>query len=117
MITNGYGLGGVDSFTLPQMRSEEGRLKAGLANYRALVLPQITGIRIDTMQEIADFCRRGGIVIATGRLPQQAYGWKDRLANTARLRRLVKNMFGPQAGHQQLTQHRYGQGQAIFYSR
>ncbi|PYV16727.1 MAG: hypothetical protein DMG07_07240, partial [Acidobacteria bacterium] len=114
MITNGYSFGGVDSFTLPDMRIEGGRLNAGSAHYKVLVLPNLVGLRLETMEKIAEFCRRGGIVIATLRLPEYAYGWKNREENTARLKSLVAQMFGERSAAQEVAENSFGSGKAIF---
>ena len=66
------------------------------------------------MEKIAEFCRRGGIVIATLRLPEYAYGWKNREENTARLKSLVAQMFGERSAAQEVAENSFGSGKAIF---
>ena len=114
MITNGYSFGGIDGFTLPEMRIEDGRLKAGFANYRVLILPNLIGLRLDSMYKIAEFCREGGIVVATQRLPDVAYGWKGREDNTAQLKSLVAQIFGFKGPQCESSTNRFGKGLAVF---
>lgn len=113
MVANGYNFGGVDSSTLPGMRIEGARLQAGIADYGLVVLPGLEGIRPDVMEKIAEFCRSGGTVIASRRLPAVAYGWLDRDAHTTRLRTLVKKMFGDTEG-KPFARRNYGKGKVIF---
>ena len=112
-MTSGYSFGGIDSFALPSMRIQGARLQAGVADYGVVVLPGLTGMRLEALEKLAQFCRQGGTVIATKRLPETAYGWKGRAENTAKLRVLVREMFGDIQG-KAVSQNAYGKGQAIF---
>jgi hypothetical protein len=113
LVTNGYSFGGIDSFALPSMRIQGGRLQAGVADYGVVVLPGLMGMRLEAMEKLAQFSRQGGTVIATKRLPETAYGWKGRAENTAKLRALVREMFGEVQG-KTVSQNAYGKGKAIF---
>ncbi len=89
IITNGRCFDGVDAFTFRDMRVENGRLKMGDGDYAILVLPNLTGIDVESARKIAEFARQGGTVIATKRLPDRAYGMQDRETNSAEVRKLV----------------------------
>ena len=70
-----------------------------------MVLPGLRGMPLADLEKLAQFVREGGSLIAVRRLPEEAYGWKDRKANTAKLQALVREMFaGPS----------YGKGRAVF---
>jgi len=69
---------------------------------------------LPALEKVAAFCRSGGTVIATRRLPDRSYGLLDR-RRTDRLRALVTEMFGAAATTAgRTTERRYGQGRAIF---
>ena len=83
IINNGYSFDGIDSATLP----------LGLGKYRVIVLPGLEGLPLAHLEKLAQFARGGGCVIATKRLPEVAWGWKSRQADTLRLKALVREMF------------------------
>jgi hypothetical protein len=93
IVNNGYSFDAIDSATLPLARIEAGRLKMGLGDYRVVVLPNLDGMPLADLEKLAEFVKAGGHVIATRRLPQLAYGWKNRVDDTGKLRQLVKTMF------------------------
>ena len=115
IITNGYAFDGVDTFTCNGgMRAEQGRLLMGDGDYGVLVLPNLTAIDVASLEKIAAFVRQGGSVIATRRLPDTAWGMRDREANSARVRSLVAELFGRPPRDRELTANRYGQGRAML---
>jgi len=61
--------------------------------YRALILPGVDRLPVATYEKILDFARRGGIVIATRRLPATAPGLMHAEADSARLRELSRTLF------------------------
>ncbi len=114
IITNGYSFDGVDTFAFREMRVEEGRLRSGDGDYAVLVLPNLAGIDIESLRKIRGFVDQGGIVIATRRLPETAYGMRDRDENRAEVERLVRELFGAIPDGVALQSHRFGNGVAIF---
>jgi hypothetical protein len=83
----------------------------GNNGFRILILPATAMIRLDNLRTIAEFYDNGGIIIATGTLPDQAFEFlpefeKDLLefygaeyvtAYDAEVRKLVKHIFGERA--------------------
>ncbi|PWT82148.1 MAG: glycoside hydrolase, partial [Acidobacteria bacterium] len=61
--------------------------------YKVLILPGVDRISPATYEKIADFARRGGIVIATRREPATAPGHLNAEATTARVQELSKTLF------------------------
>jgi len=114
IITNGYSFDGIDTFALAEMRVEEGRLRSGDGKYSVVVLPHLTGIDVESLRKIRSFVDQGGIVIATERLPETAYGMQDREKNQAEVERLVRELFGIVPEGPALQSHRLGNGVAIF---
>jgi hypothetical protein len=114
IITNGYSFDGVDTFAFREMQVEHGRLRSGDGDYAVLVLPNLTGIDVDSLRKITAFVDQGGIVIATGRLPETAFGMADRQKNRAEVERLVRELFGAIPGGAALHSRRFGSGVVIF---
>ncbi len=108
----GYNFDGVDCFTFKKMRVLGGELRCGDGAYRILILPNVAGIDLESMEKIALFVHNGGTVIAakdygnfaTHRLPDRVYG-KGKEKETARLRTLVAEVFDGAI-------HTYGEGEA-----
>jgi hypothetical protein len=114
IITNGYSFDGVDTFAFREMRVEEGRLRSGDGDYATLVLPNLTGIDVESLRKIRKFVEQGGVLIATRRLPDTAYGMRDRDQNRRETGELIAELFGTIPEGAALHQHRFGSGVAIF---
>jgi hypothetical protein len=114
IITNGFAMDGVDTFTMNSgMQVAGGRLRQGDGDYGILVLPSLTGIDVESLEQIQEFVTGGGTLVATRRLPDRAWGWKDRDARTARVRQLTELLFGP-GPVRQYRERTVGQGRVIF---
>ncbi|HWA96716.1 MAG TPA: glycosyl hydrolase [Terracidiphilus sp.] len=61
--------------------------------YRALILPNVDRIPLATYRKIADFARKGGIVIATRREPATAPGFLHAKEESAAISALSKEIF------------------------
>lgn len=114
IITNGYSFDGVDTFAFREMRVEQGRLRSGDGDYSTLVLPNLTGIDIESLRKIRAFVDQGGVVIATRRLPETAYGMRDRDKNRREVEQTIGEMFGSIPNGVALHEHRCGNGVASF---
>lgn len=114
IITNGFALDGVDTFTMnSEMRTDTGRLRQGDGDYGILVLPNLTGIDVESLRQIRRFVDGGGVLIATKRLPDRAWGLQDRDARTAQVRELVAQLFGAQA-LREYRERQVGRGRTVF---
>jgi hypothetical protein len=105
LINNGYGFDALDSATMPSAKVERGRLSMGLSDFSLVVLPNLTGMPLADLQKLADFVRGGGVVVATRRLPEIAYGFTSTREDTPKMARLIGEMFAG-AG--------YGRGKAVL---
>ncbi len=114
IITNGYSFDGVDTFAFREMRVEDGRLRSGDGDYSTLVLPNLTGIDIDSLRKIRAFADQGGVLIATRRLPDTAYGMRDREKNRREVEQIVTELFGAIPNGAALHQRRFGNGVTSF---
>ncbi len=114
IITNGYSFDGVDTFAFREMRVEGGRLRSGDGNYVALVLPNLTGIDLESLRKIRTFADQGGTLIATRRLPEMAYGMAGRDESRREVQQIMAELFGAVPADVALHQQRAGSGVAIF---
>jgi hypothetical protein len=112
ILTNGFSLDGFDrSILQDKLDTSRGRLEVGDVAYRIVVLPNLRGVTLPILERLAAFCRAGGTVIATRRLPDVAYGVMNREANHARLRALVSEIFGEGDAPRR---HQCGKGEGIY---
>lgn len=114
IITNGFSFDGVDTFAFREMRVVEGRLRSGDGDYATLVLPNLTGIDMESLRKIRAFVEQGGALIATRRLPETAYGMRARSENRREVRQITAELFGAIPDGVALQQRRFGNGVAIF---
>jgi len=68
-------------------------LAFGAVRYRAVVLPAVERMPLKTLRELERFARGGGILIATGRLPDWAPGYLASESDTAEVRATVRRLF------------------------
>ena len=80
-----------DDYFLEHARIEDGKIRIGPEEFRALILPPMTTIRRSAMERIAEFHRQGGVVMAAGFLPTISM---ESGRDDAALRRLVEEVFG-----------------------
>ena len=61
--------------------------------YRALILPDVNRLPVSTYEKIAAFARRGGIVIATRRLPATAPGFMRAGQESTEIEKISQRLF------------------------
>jgi hypothetical protein len=61
--------------------------------HSVLVLPNVERMPLATLAKIAEYARKGGIVIATGRVPSLAPGFLEAKADTPQIREMAKTLF------------------------
>ncbi|MCE5310017.1 MAG: hypothetical protein LLG20_20475, partial [Acidobacteriales bacterium] len=101
------------SILQPSLRTDRGRLEVGDVAYRIAILPSLKGISIEILDRLRAFCRAGGTLIATRRLPEAAYGVQDRTARCSRVASLIEEIFGTGPADQP-RRRAYGKGLAIY---
>lgn len=98
LISSGYDFDGIDFWSIDRVASVNGAtLSVGPARYSAIILPHLESIDLEAMRKVAAFCRAGGTVIATQRIPTRTPGVAD---GTPELVKLDIELFGaiPKAG-------------------
>ncbi len=116
LITRGFNYDGIDFFTLNRAVSlQDGKLGVGDGRYSILILPNLAGMDADALEEVSKFCRAGGTVIATQRLPGRGYGYKTS-GRTDAVGKLILEMFGPVTGAatDRVVSRRHGHGRTYF---
>ncbi len=74
-------------------RVEKNALVLGANKYKAVVLPNVERIPLETLRKLEEFARNGGIVIATRRLPSVAPGFKATEAENSEVRVIAQRLF------------------------
>ncbi len=80
----------IDYHSLERSTVEEAKLKVSDLEFRVLVLPPMTTVRIPTLRKIRDFHAAGGTVIAFGRLPS---GSAENGREDPEIRSLISDIF------------------------
>ena len=90
----GYNLDFFDDEMLRTIgRVEKENLNLGAGKYRAVVLPGIERMPLDSLQKLDDFVKNGGILIASRRKPEFAPGFKTTAAEQNEFGEITKRLF------------------------
>lgn len=89
----GYDLDFFDDEALKRVGHVEGNsLQLGANKYRVVILPNVERIPVETLRKFADFAR-GGILIATRRLPARTPGLQATEAEQKEVRDTIQDLF------------------------
>jgi hypothetical protein len=102
VLEAGFNFDFFDDEVLRQIgRIEKGLLTLGPNKYKAVILPNVERIPLDTLRKLEEYARAGGVVIATRRLPAVAPGFRDTESEGQQIREISQRLFeGPKApGH------------------
>ncbi|MEO6726834.1 MAG: glycosyl hydrolase [Blastocatellia bacterium] len=78
-------------------RVEKNALALGANKYKAVVLPNVERIPLETLRKLEEFARNGGVVIATRRLPSTAPGFKATETENSEVRVISQRLFQGQS--------------------
>jgi hypothetical protein len=99
ILEAGYNFDFFDDNVLKQVgRVDKGVLALGPNKYRVVILPGVERIPIDTLKTLEEFARKGGIVIATRRLPALAPGLQPTETEQSQLREISQRLFAVPSG-------------------
>jgi len=112
LIGAGYDFDGLDFWAISRLgRVRQKSLIVGKGTYEAIILPNLERIEPEALARINAFCREGGTVVATRRLPDKSPGLKgDR--DHARVNRFIADIFGD--AQVPGVSHACGRGRGIF---
>jgi len=98
VLSAGYNFDFFDDEAFKRGRVEQNSLVLGPSRYKAVILPNVERIPLDTMQKLEEFARSGGTLIATRRTPTELPEFRGPAADQQRLRDLSRRTFeGPAA--------------------
>lgn len=99
LLEGGYSFDFFDDDSLTQVgRIEDGCLALGSNKYKAVILPNVERIPIETLNKLAELARSGGTFIAIGRTPAVSPGFRAAAADHQRISELTRRLFeGPAA--------------------
>ena len=109
LIQNGFDYDGVDFWSIDRVSTVlNGTLNVGEAKYKAVVLPNLEAMDAPALRKIVEFCRSGGLVVGSRRLPDKGPGGNRQ---TDEVKNLVRDLFGnaPKVGEFR----RFGNGSAV----
>lgn len=92
VLDAGYALDFIDDDAIRGARVERGTLVVGSAAYPIVLLPNVTAIPLDVLQQLQRLADDGGAVIATGRVPSRVPG-RDLRGESDALGRLARSLF------------------------
>jgi hypothetical protein len=112
IVTSGYQFDGVDTFVVNSAaKVSGGRLIIGDGDYGCVVLPNLSGIDPESMGVLERFVESGGLLVATRRVPNRAFGMLRREDRQRRVREIARRLFGDPPSR---AQRRVGKGRVIF---
>jgi hypothetical protein len=102
VLDAGWNFDFFDDDVLKQIgKVEKGALVLSPNRYRAVVLPNVERIPLETLKMFDQFVRSGGVVIASKRLPESAPGFMTGGSDNAEIRRISRNLFSSSAKRSQ----------------
>ncbi len=94
ILESGFNLDFVDDEAIARVgRVEKGSLVLGGNKYRAVILPGVDRIPLETLRKLEEFARSGGALIATRRAPVTAPGFRATEADENELRAISERLF------------------------
>src|SRR5215203_1382797 len=94
LFESGYNLDFFDDGMLNTVgKIEKGNLTLGASRHKAVVLPGIERIPLESLRKLDEFVKNGGILIATRRLPSIVPGMKATDAEQSELKSIVARLF------------------------
>lgn len=94
IFASGYNLDFFDDGILQQLgRVEASSLTLGANKYRAVVLPNVERIPLESLRKLDEFVKNGGALVATRRVPSVAPGFKTTAAEQAEFKAIVDRLF------------------------
>ena len=94
LLEAGYGFDFIDDGAINQLAQfDDGALVVGGNSYRIVLLPGVLSVPVATLKKLAEFVRRGGILVATRRPPVLSPGLLDQDAKNHEVREMSRQLF------------------------
>ena len=115
LAANGYDFDLINDDVLQnRSRIDEGSIRVNALEYKALILPNVQALPLQTLRVIERYVRAGGVVIALERLPESSVGLADYRQQDLEVKRLVEAMFQEPRGRDGNGHKVYGQGHTYY---
>ena len=113
LISNGYDFDLLNDDALQNIaQTEDGKIKIRNMEYKVLLLPNIKSLPFETMEFIAKYVRKGGVVIALEQVPEFSTGFADYASKDTKVQAIIKAIFDEPVGRDGTAPKRYGSGRA-----
>lgn len=94
VLESGFNLDFVDDEAIAQLgRVEKSELMLGTNRYKAVILPNVERIPMQTLRKLDEFARAGGVLIATRRSPAISPGFAATSADHQQVQELSAHLF------------------------
>ena len=110
---HGYAWDAVSDRLLANASVEEGRVRLGAGRYRAIVLPRVERMPVETARRLLDLARMGAAVAVVGEPPADVPGLADLDARRARLREALRPLEADRDERGAVRQHAVGRGRVL----
>jgi len=108
---NGYAFDLInDDVLLHRAQIADGEIKVGNLSYKALIMPNIQALPVETLLFIKDYVQKGGVVIALERVPEASVGLADYATKDAQVKAIVSEMFAEPIGDDGTGLKAFGKG-------
>ena len=109
LISNGYNYDLINDDALQNLaRIEDGKLKIREMEYKVLILPNVETIPLKSLQFIAKYVEKGGIVIALEQIPEKSTGLAEYQKSDNQVKELSNNLFNKPKLPELKTDNPYG---------
>ncbi|MBN1569632.1 MAG: glycoside hydrolase [Acidobacteria bacterium] len=95
---------------------ESGALVLGSNRYRAVILPNVERIPLESYRVLAEFVQKGGVLIASGRQPAAAPGFGAMESENAEIRDISRSLFSSSSGKSRYVEDEKKQLSAVLRS-
>lgn len=111
LIGNGYGFDLVNDDALQRLSSVDGQsLKLGEMAYRALIVPNISAMPVESLRRVEAYAAQGGVVIALERVPETSCGMRNWQVDDREVRDISARLFEAPVGRDGSGKRAYGHG-------
>nr|HEV7953218.1 glycosyl hydrolase [Candidatus Acidoferrales bacterium] len=94
ILESGYNFDFIDDAAIQNLGKVESRALAVNTNrYSVVILPGVERIPLGTLRKLKEFAQKGGVLIATRKIPSMAPGLMDGEKETAEVRAIAKELF------------------------
>jgi hypothetical protein len=118
LIGNGYSYDLVNDDGVQRLSSFDGQsLKIGEMTYRALIVPNVAQMPLESLRRIDAYAKQGGVVIALECVPEASCGLRNWRAEDEEVRAISARLFEPPKGMDGNGRHPCGEGTTYWVNK